>query len=544
MSDTIQVDIAPPKKNTKKRAKKAEKVVESEIQQTNVPETPVENTELMQRLSQFRRNSNRDIRRLMDPVPQTTAEFFYNKRSYLDDTWMELQLMRLHQLLVHNKEKIIKAFIDDYGINNYEAEIMEYQNVIAEIDLLLNNFKPWREQTLNTVWPNCTSESKVLYHPYGTVCLLSTKKDSLASILKPQATSIAAGNYNVVIPDCEMNTGSNILNVTLEMVEQLDSERVIVNYGTNINFEEFLQNHKVDMVFSTKDVEESFSNYIIASKYDIDFKSHSNGWSVGIVDQFADLGLAAKLITQKKFYKSGQDVHNLDLVFVNKKVSEAFITRVKDNIYKFYATKSGSKLDYGKMYDQTNFKRIMSLVNSEEHEGEIKTEIYTDKENLKITPIIIQNPKLESSLVNKKILGPVLPIIEYETAEDVQTILNKRDIIEDLFYFSKNKGTIDLVAEQYKYKNLHFNDMNLNIHNPLIRKAGVFSIGNNELNGRHGIQTFSKQTLYYSGLYLDKKHSLVQRLSSNPIMQRINRTYYLGLLGAGFAYFNYRMFLK
>ena len=185
MSDTIQVDIAPPKKNTKKRAKKAEKVVESEIQQTNVPETPVENTELMQRLSQFRRNSNRDIRRLMDPVPQTTTEFFYNKRSYLDDTWMELQLMRLHQLLVHNKEKIIKAFIDDYGINNYEAEIMEYQNVIAEIDLLLNNFKPWREQTLNTVWPNCTSESKVLYHPYGTVCLLSTKKDSLASILKP-----------------------------------------------------------------------------------------------------------------------------------------------------------------------------------------------------------------------------------------------------------------------------------------------------------------------------------------------------------------------
>lgn len=343
MADTLELEIKKPRRASKKSTKIVTEEIETVPSQVTTAEVPVENLTLVQNLAQFQRSYQRDIRRINAPVPETTREYFYNTRSYLDNTWMELQLMRLHQLLVHNKEKILKAFIDDYGINKYEAEIMEYTHVLKEITLLMDNFKSWREQNLNTAWPNCTNQSSVLYHPYGTVCILSSKKDSLASILKPLATSIAAGNYNVVVPDCDVENSSNVLKATLEIVEQLDSERVFVNYGENINLEELLKMNKVDMVFSTKDIEESINNYVIASQYDVEFKCHSNGWSVGIVDQYADIGVASKLITQKKFYKSGQDVHNLDLVFVNKKISEAFITRVKDSIYQFYATKSGSK---------------------------------------------------------------------------------------------------------------------------------------------------------------------------------------------------------
>lgn len=82
------------------------------------------------------------------------------------------------------------------------------------------------------------------------------------------------------------------------------------------------------------------------------------------------------------------------------------------------------------------------------------------------------------------------------------------------------------------------------MHSTGIRKAGVFSIGNNELNGKHGIQTFSKQTLYYTGLYFNKDNSFAQRLAKYPIMQKMNRTYYTGLLAATFTYGAYRFLFK
>jgi len=140
----------------------------------------------------------------------------------------------------------------------------------------------------------------------------------------------------------------------------------------------FLTENKVDMVFSTRGPRESMNNYLKAAKHDVLFKCHSNGYSVGVVDQFADHELAARMIVQKKFYKSGQDTNSLDLIFVNRKISDPFMTMLKQSIFQFYASRNNNSVEYGKIYDEKNFKRIMNMVHSADHGGEIVTEAYSD----------------------------------------------------------------------------------------------------------------------------------------------------------------------
>ena len=115
---------------------------------------------------------------------------------------------------------------------------------------------------------------------------------------------------------------------------------------------------------------------------------------------------------------------------------------LKDSIFEFYSSggKEGQDLGYGKIYNEQYFNKIMGIVNSN-HGGEVKTDIYADVENLNIHPIVILNPKHDSELVNERIRGPVLPILEYESSEEMQNMLNKRESVEDLFYFSQNTRT-------------------------------------------------------------------------------------------------------
>lgn len=45
------------------------------------------------------------------------------------------------------------------------------------------------------------------------------------------------------------------------------------------------------MVFSTRSLRDTKLNYEIAARYNVEFKCHSVGWNVAVVDKHADLDL-------------------------------------------------------------------------------------------------------------------------------------------------------------------------------------------------------------------------------------------------------------
>jgi hypothetical protein len=80
-------------------------------------------------LAQFRQGIASDIRNSEFPKPTNPIHYIHDSRTHFDNSWMEVQLQLLHQLLISNKQGLLDAFYDDYGLNKYEVEIMEYNPV-------------------------------------------------------------------------------------------------------------------------------------------------------------------------------------------------------------------------------------------------------------------------------------------------------------------------------------------------------------------------------------------------------------------------------
>jgi acyl-CoA reductase-like NAD-dependent aldehyde dehydrogenase len=73
-------------------------------------------------------------------------------------------------------------------------------------------------------------------------------------------------------------------------------------------------------------------------KAGIKVKQHSAGWNIGIVSKFANVKEAAELLIHNKFYKSGQHLDNVDVIYVDESVYNTFLIESKNALYKFYTS--------------------------------------------------------------------------------------------------------------------------------------------------------------------------------------------------------------
>lgn len=170
---------------------------------------------------------------------------------------------------------------------------------------------------------------------------MSSQKTMLSSILIPLANSIAAGNYTVLNPKVPKTvaTTPEIFKVIINIVKQLDKNRVLLTNEHEFELDSFLRENHIDMIFSTRSYKDNIINYEIAAKHNVEFKAHTVGWNVALLDKFSNYDKAAKLIAQNKFYKSGQDVNSLDYVLCHQSITRPFITMLKDHIHTFYSHK-------------------------------------------------------------------------------------------------------------------------------------------------------------------------------------------------------------
>lgn len=230
---------------------------------------------------------------------------------------------------------------------------------------------------------------------------------------------------------------------------------------------------------------------------------------------------------------------------VHSSVSRPFITMLKDRIHIFYAISGKVGLEYGKIYNVNNFRRIVGLAEKSDHGGEFETSLYAEEKNLQINPILIKNPHKNSKVFNSKTSGPVLPIVEYSQHKDLIEGINVKDNVENLLYFSKNTRMLESAVGTLKFKSLYFNDTNrpTKCMNSWISKPGRWMVGNTALMGEQGFSTFTKQTFIYHGQDLSNTNTLMRQMAKFPLMNKFSRRYLVNGAYALCGLFTYKYIL-
>lgn len=211
------------------------------------------------------------------------------------------------------------------------------------------------------------------------------------------------------------------------------------------------------------------------------------GKSPCIIEETADLALAAKRVVFGKFMNSGQTCVAPDYILVQKTVKREFLRQVRRCIKKTWGEKPLEHPDYPKMIDEKQYERVMGLLLGES----ILAGGYGRKKTLQIAPTLLDGVSWASPIMQDEIFGPILPVLEFTSMDEVIRTLQEKDKPLALYLFTKDDKVKKKILRRLSYGGGCINDTLVHLSVSKLPFGGVGSSGIGNYHGRASFETFS-----------------------------------------------------
>ena len=407
-------------------------------------------------------------------------------------------LTKLLQTVIENENLVIEALYKDFKKPPFEAFLTETNYVISDLKETISNLKKWAKP--KRVFPsivNFPSRDYIYSEPYGKVLVIAPWNYPFQLALCPMIAAVCAGNQVVLKPSELTPNTASIINKIITAV--FDKNHVEVVQG-GIEISEKLLSQKWDYIFFTGSVPVGKIVAKAAAQYMTPVTLELGGKNPCIVDQTANLKLAAKRIVWGKFINAGQTCIAPDYILVHKKSKNEFIANLKLEITNAYGDNPEISEDYPRIVNQKNCDRLIDLLSNENI-------VFGGNHNNKtcyIAPTLVDEPKLDSKIMSDEIFGPLLPIISYETENDLRTIINRYDKPLSLYVFSTDSKFSENIIGNYSFGGGCVNDTVIHFSNKRLPFGGVGNSGIGAYHGKLNFDTFShKKAIIKKANWLD-----------------------------------------
>jgi aldehyde dehydrogenase (NAD+) len=210
------------------------------------------------------------------------------------------------------------------------------------------------------------------------------------------------------------------------------------------------------------------------------------GKSPVIIDKsVTDVEVCARRVIWGKFANAGQTCIAPDYVLCHESNYDKFVTTCKQMITNFYGAVPKNSADFGRIVSKGHCLRLKAML--AESKGNIVAGGECDEEEKFISPTLITDVSLSSSLMQDEIFGPLLPILTYNNIDDALNIIRDREKPLALYIFSKDKKMIDTVIHQIQSGGVVINDVMMHFGNSFAPFGGI---GNSGMGGYHGWYSF------------------------------------------------------
>lgn len=394
-------------------------------------------------------------------------------------------LKKLKQEIVSREQTIYSALKKDFNKSPFESFISEYGLVISELDLTIKNLKSWaKPKRVKPSMLTFPSSDYIYKEPYGTVLVIAPWNYPFLLAIEPLIMAIAAGNTVVVKP-------SELTVHTSQLVTEIIKSVFVTEHATSIEggipIATELLEQQWDYIFFTGSVSVGKIVAKAAAKHLTPVTLELGGKSPCIVDKTINLKLAAKRIVWGKFFNGGQTCIAPDYVIANTTIKDNLIEALKTEIINAYGDNPRESEDFPRIINERNTKRLIEMLDG-------MNIVFGGEHNIEtfyIAPTIVDNPSLESKLMQEEIFGPILPILTYTNETDIDDIISNYDKPLSLYVFSKNKTFIDVILKNYSFGGGAVNDPLIHFGNHRLPFGGVGASGIGAYHGKQGFDTFS-----------------------------------------------------
>ena len=396
-------------------------------------------------------------------------------------------LERLGQALKSSEAELCRALRADLGKSRTESYMCEIGLTLSELGYVKKHLRSWsKDRRVRTPLSQFHARSFTVQEPYGVVLVMSPWNYPVLLTLEPLIGALAAGNCCVVKPSAYSPETSSVMATILRSV--FPEEYVAVVEGGRQENQGLLA-QKFDYIFFTGGVNVGKLVMEKASAHLTPVTLELGGKSPCIIDETANLKLAARRLAFGKFLNCGQTCVAPDYVLVHEKVKERFLGYVKEEIVRMYGARPLENPDYGKIVNRKHFDRLLGLMNPEKlvFGGESR------EESLQIAPAVLDGVTPEDAVMQEEIFGPLLPILTVRSMEEALSFVNDRPKPLAFYIFTQDKKVEQMFLRRASFGGGCVNDTIIHLATSAMGFGGVGNSGMGSYHGKKSFDTFSHE---------------------------------------------------
>ncbi len=396
-------------------------------------------------------------------------------------------LKKLRAAIYQFEEEIYTSLYADLRKGREEIWITETGFTISEISNAISNVDRWMQpESRSTNMLNFPSKSYVIAEPLGTVLIMAPWNYPFNLLLTPLIGAIAAGNCVVLKP-------SEFAPATAAVIRKIIAtafapEHVLVVEGDGATVVPAMMNDfNFDHVFYTGSTAVGRSVYKMAAEKLIPVTLELGGKSPCVVEDDANIEVAARRIVMTKFSNAGQMCVAPDYLLVNSQVVDKLVTALRKYIRQFFGEDPQRCEEFGRIINEKQWKRLVSLIDDATvlHGGG------NDINDLYIEPTLLTNILPGNKVMTEEIFGPVLPVIPYATTAEAMEWINRHPNPLAFYVFTSSRKKEKEWLTNVPFGGGCVNNSALHLTNAALPFGGRGASGTGRYHGKYSFDTFS-----------------------------------------------------
>ncbi len=422
----------------------------------------------------------------IEALVQKQREYF-NSGATLSVKFRIKNLIKLYKCIKKYEAEISEALEKDLGKCHFDGFMCETGVVLMELNFMIRHTPSYAKkhliytpvgQVLGSGYKKCV--------PYGNVLVVSPWNYPFLLTMTPISDAIAAGNTIIVKPSAYSPATSEIIKKII--TECFPEEYIAVVTGGREENKQLLK-QRFDMIFFTGSQAVGKEVLYHAAENFTPVVLELGGKNPCVVDSTAKIKVAARRIVFGKYLNCGQTCVAPDYIICHSSIKDKLVEEICRQIKLQFGEDALNNADYGRIVNQKHYNRICRLID----ESKVIFGGEKSPEKLKIAPTVMDNVSWDDAVMQEEIFGPVLPVLTFDTYEELYSIFASKPKPLGFYIFSEDKKRVNETIERCQFGGGCVNDTIMQIAINSFGFGGVGESGMGSYHGKAGFMAFSHE---------------------------------------------------
>jgi coniferyl-aldehyde dehydrogenase len=400
----------------------------------------------------------------------------------------------LARFVQDHREAICDAISADYGHRSrHETVLAEVVPVVDGIRHTSRHLRGWMKPQRRPIDRLVfgLASNRVIPQPVGVVGVIVPWNFPLNLSFVPLTAILAAGNRAMV----KMSENSrHLAKLLIERMPAYFAPEVLQFFdetgGVGIEFSKLPFDH---LLFTGSGTTGRAVRAAAASNL-CPVTLELGGKAPAVVCDDFPLATAVERILQVKCLNAGQICTTVDHVFVPRARVDEFARLAEATVPRHYANLASP--DYTSIIDQRSFDRLVAALDDARRRGARIVPLLpgpaTDAATRRIAPHLVLDAPADCELMQREIFGPLLPVLPYDSLDEVIARINAGPRPLALYPFSHDRQRLERLVTHVMSGGVSINDALFHVAQHDLPFGGVGESGMGHYHGREGFETFSK----------------------------------------------------